>query len=191
MLHKLAAPRERKVPGTLDDGGVPFTPVEISLGQQFKKLSSMAGTGPNNGRNEYLKVVASNHEDPRAREGLSAHEKFGSLYANLGLPDWYYAYSVAISFLPIRKENAPESSFGGLDLRPVCMGCTAIRALEAYAVKQRAADARELLFPQQCAVGVEGSRRVDSSSAWDANNTYFSTPTTSCSTSTSIMHSAR
>ena len=58
--------RETPMPGVLDDGGVPFERLHLSLGERYRKLKRMKGTGPSGYRNEYLMALVGHFADTKA-----------------------------------------------------------------------------------------------------------------------------
>ena len=136
-----------------------FPRVRVELRATIEGLSEHAGTGPSGFRNEYLKCLAADFADLRARTVLSKFEDFAEAYVNAELPDWFYAVFTAVKAMaPIKKE---ATSVGEApDVRPIGIGECLRRCIHSALVSQYKPLLRDHLWPQQVALGVEGGLSI-------------------------------
>lgn len=152
MRRKIRTEREGRLPGTLNDGGVPFVRVTVKLLEAYRKLRPNAGTGMDNCRNEYLKALTVVQTDAKAMRSIPAHEAIAERFLNAEFPPWVYAAMAAKKALAIIKSRGQGGQ--GPDVRPILMGEVRGRAWMARAVADIAPAMGEHFSPEQVAIGV-------------------------------------
>ena len=150
--------RKEEMPSRLADVGQ-FPGVALDLGPTLRNLRSHAGTGVSGYRNEYLRAIATDFVDMRARTVLPLLNAFESAYANADLPAWFYTVFTAVkAALPIKSPaTVPDAA---PDIRPVGVGECLRRAIHSALVAQHKDLLRQHLWPQQVAIGVPSGMSV-------------------------------
>ena len=146
--------------------------VEVKLRRRYRRLRIDAGVGPDRWRNEYLRPLAHEYNDARAKEAVAAHETVAGWFLNLELPDWVYEVSAEIKLVALikakREGRAP-------DVRPIGMGGCRQRAWLAQATADVAKAAAAEMRPTQYAIGVNSGlermkRVIDGHRLWKPNH---------------------
>ena len=78
------------------------------------------------------------------------------------LPPWFYLAWSCVCLVPIRRRPKPGRTAASTPPRPICVGCSDLRAITAEITAMGEATYRDHLLPQQLAVGVSdaGGRMV-------------------------------
>jgi len=88
QLLDLHPPRQRAVPAAAPPSAARLS---VNLRETFRKAKrlKLKAPGPSGSRNEYLRVLAMEHEDLRARLVIGLYEDFAARLINGDLPSWF------------------------------------------------------------------------------------------------------
>jgi hypothetical protein len=100
QLLSLHPPCRRAVPAAPPPSGARLG---VHLRQTFRGARRHKATGPSGSRNEYLRVLAMEHEDVRASCVISEYEHFAELLVNGDLPAWFSVAWSSARVVPLRK----------------------------------------------------------------------------------------
>ena len=138
------------IPGDL------ITPrLKVSLRDRYKKLKPLAGTGPADYRNEYLRALSHPFNDPMANEVIPCHEVMAEMYINADLPDWYYFAIGSLEMVALIKDKTRRNTHTP-DVRPIGVGSCKRRAWLSQLMADHNESLASAFMPQQMAVGVKG-----------------------------------
>ncbi len=125
---------------------------EPDLEGVLRKLPRKSGIGPDGWANEHLIVLDNpvGFKRPEAAGIIGSMNAFAKLYANGGLPAWYYKAISAVRLVALKKEEAVDSD----DVRPIGVGNVLRRAIARTIVRSLRSKTEEYLAPVQlgCAV---------------------------------------
>ena len=123
---------------------------------EMRKLKALRGVGPSGWRNEYLRVLAIEHDDNGAARVGGLVEKFASDMVNNRLPGWFYRATAAVRLVVLVKR--PSLDPGVLpDLRPIGVGDSFMRVVTRTLVKSMQPVVQEAMWPLQVGVGCKGA----------------------------------
>ena len=86
QLLDLHPPRQRAVPAAAP---LSAARLSVNLRKTFRKAKRLKAPGPSGSRNEYLRVLAMEHKDLRARLVIGLYEDFAAGLINGDLPSWF------------------------------------------------------------------------------------------------------
>jgi len=148
-----------KYDGVVGDG------IELDLCEALRRLKPMAGVGPDGFRNEYLTALV---RAPDRKAAIHACNWFGTVWTSGKLPSWFYKAGMGGRVAPLVKDGAPMPERGEPqartrssapevvpDCRPVVVGNAERRVHTSQTMRQFKDKFRQILWPQQAAVGVK------------------------------------
>ena len=157
QLRRKHPRRKCEVPGVLSHFGE-FGDVDIDVREVLRTLKPRTGVGINGMRNEYMTSLTRGFKCPRAVAALSAFGAFARLYASAKLPDWFYFWDTAVKLVPLVKSFPDDGSVP--DVRPLGLGNGERRVVARALMQANSETLREILAPEQIAVGVSGGLSV-------------------------------
>ena len=141
--------------------GVEVEPALLTLDvtDVLLKLPRKSAPGPSGMRYEYLSCLVGEYAGDDARAAVEAISEVGSLWAQDKLPGWFNR--VFASGRLVAANKVPPTSLDDVpDARPVAIGEADRRVFGRVVMKVLAPAYREVLHPQQLAVGVKAGDTI-------------------------------
>jgi hypothetical protein len=153
QLLALHPPHRRAVPAAPPPAAARLG---VHLRGTFRHARRHKATGPSGARNEYLRVLAMQHEDVRASCVIPEYEHFAELLVNGDLPAWFTVAWSSARVVPLRKPVKPGREHLPPVPRPISIGECPFTAINTAVTGDLLPAFAEYLAPQQLAVGISG-----------------------------------
>jgi hypothetical protein len=157
QLLALHPGRQRPVPAAAPPSAARLS---VSLRETFRTAQRLKASGPSGSRNEFLRALAMEHDDVRARLVIDMYEAFATRLVNGDLPLWFVVAWSSARLVALRKTPKPGCELHPPVPRPVTIGECALTAITTAVHRDYLPAFGAYLAPEQLAVGVKGGAGI-------------------------------